>query len=340
MISLMLEETRSAPRAVAEQLEANQEAYHALGASLRSNPPSGIVTIARGSSDHAAAYLAYLVTMRTGQLVTSLSMSLVTLYHAPLVTERMLAIAISQSGRSPDVVEPVQELRKGGATTVAFLNEVSSPLAETAQWVLPLHAGTERSVAATKSFICSLTAAARLTAHWCESEELIQGLHALPTALEEACRLDWSKAVDTLAGSERLMVIARGIGLSIAQEAALKLKETCGIQAEAFSAAEVRHGPQALVAEGYTLFVFALRGPSQKEVLALAAEMRTRGANVILAAPADVPERDLTLMTTLSEDLDPITAIQSFYPLAEAVSRARGRDPDHPPFLKKVTTTR
>jgi glucosamine--fructose-6-phosphate aminotransferase (isomerizing) len=136
------------------------------------------------------------------------------------------------------------------------------------------------------------------------------------------------------------MVIARGLGFSIAKEAALKLKETCGIQAEAFSAAEVRHGPQALIAAGYPLFAFALRGPAQGEVLALAAEMRERGAKVILAAPADIPERDLTLATTCSEQLDPIAAIQSFHLLAEAVARTRGRDPDRPPYLHKVTSTR
>ncbi len=340
MISLMLEEARSAPRAVTELLATNLEEYRALGAALRATPPAGIVTIARGSSDHAAAYLAYLLTVRSGRLVTSLPMSLVTLYQAPLMADRMLAIAISQSGQSPDVVEPIRELRKGGATTAAILNEASSPLGNTAEWILPLHAGLERSVAATKSFICSLVAGARLTAHWCECEDLLQGLRLLPSALEEACALDWSGAVATLAGSERLMVIARGMGLAIAKEAALKLKETCGIQAEAFSAAEVRHGPQALIAAGYPLFAFALRGPAQREILALAAEMRQRGAKVILAAPADVPERDLTLATTWSEHLDPIAAIQSFHILAEAVSRARGCDPDRPPFLHKVTSTR
>ena len=340
MTSLMLEEALSAPRAVADLLEANQTGCHSMGDFLRSKPPVGIVTIARGSSDHAAAYLAYLLTARSGRLVTSLPMSLLTLYHAPLVADRMLAIAVSQSGRSPDVVEPIRELRKGGATTLAMVNDASSPLAQAAELVYPLHAGSERSVAATKSFICSLVAGACLTAHWCESEDLMQGLRLLPSSLEAACALDWSRAVETLASAERLMILARGVGLAIAQEAALKLKETCGIQAEAFSAAEMRHGPQTLVDAGYTLLVFALRGPAQKEILALASEMRSRGARVILAAPEDIPDRDLTLATTLSEDLDPIAAIQSFYPLAEAVSRARDRDPDRPPFLNKVTTTR
>ena len=340
MNSLMLDEALSAPAAVTALLGHDEEHYRAFGAALRATPPSGIVTIARGSSDHAAAYLAYLLTVRSGRLVTSIPMSLVTLYRAPLMAQHLLAIAISQSGRSPDVLEPIRELRQGGAVTAAMLNDETAPLAQAAQWLLPLHAGPERSVAATKSFVCSLVAGARLTAHWCESEDLLQGLQGLPASLAQACAQDWSSAVPALAGSERLMVIARGMGLSIAKEAALKLKETCGIQAEAFSAAEVRHGPQALIAAGYTLFAFALRGPAQAEILAFTEEMRRRGAHVILAAPADVPGRDLTLATTGSEHLDPITAIQSFHILAESVARARHRDPDQPPFLNKVTTTR
>jgi glucosamine--fructose-6-phosphate aminotransferase (isomerizing) len=238
------------------------------------------------------------------------------------------------------VVEPLRLLRQGGATTLALVNDAASPLAEAAEWVLPLCAGEERSVAATKSFICSLAAGAALTGHWSGNEDLLQALQTLPEALEAARGLDWSAPVPALAGAERLMVVARGVGLAIAQEAALKFKETCGIQAEAFSAAEMRHGPQALVEAGYPLIAFALRGPAQAEIVKLAAEMRARGAQVFLAAPADVPERDLTLATTGSEDLDPIAAIQSFYPLAEAVSRARGFSPDHPPRLNKVTLTR
>ncbi len=140
--------------------------------------------------------------------------------------------------------------------------------------------------------------------------------------------------------ASKLMVIGRGPGLAIAQEAALKFKETCAIQAEAFSGAEVKHGPMALVDENYPMLVFALRGPAQQSLIALATEMRGRGAQVLLAAPADVPGRDLTLATAPQEDLDPITAIQSFYLLVEAVARARGANPDQPRHLSKVTTTR
>lgn len=336
----MLEEALASSRQVAQQLLADDDRYIALGALLRHQPPKGAVTIARGSSDHAAAYFAYLVMSRTGQLVTSLPMSLLTLYKAPMAAQGLLAVSVSQSGRSPDLIEPMQQFQAAGATTVALVNDAQSPLAQTVGWAMPLHAGLEKSVAATKSFICSLVAGARLAAHWGQHADLLQGLEELPAALDSASQQDWSSAVDVLRTTTRLMVIGRGPSLAIAQEAALKFKETCAIQAEAFSAAEVKHGPMALVDEAYPMLVFAPRGPAQESLIALAAEMRDRGAKVLLAAPTDVSSRDLTLATAPHEDLDPITAIQSFYVLAETVARARGMNPDRPRHLAKVTTTR
>lgn len=336
----MLDEALAAAGQVALQLAADEDRYAALGAALRAQPPQGAVTIARGSSDHAAAYFAYLVMSRTGRLVTSLPMSLLTLYQAPLARQQLLAVSISQSGRSPDLIEPMQRFRAAGATTVALVNDAASPLAAAVDWALPLHAGPELSVAATKSFICGLVAGARLAAHWGAQADLLQGLQTLPAALEAACQQDWSAAVEPLRTASKLMVIGRGPGLAIAQEAALKFKETCAIQAEAFSSAEVQHGPMALVDDNYPMLVFALRGPAQRSLIELARAMRTRGAQVLLAAPADVPERDLTLATAAQQDLDPITAIQSFYLLVEAVARARGANPDQPRHLSKVTSTR
>ena len=339
MNSLMFEEARSAPQCVTQQLAADDERYQALGLALRTSPPSAAVTIARGSSDHAASYLAYLLMARYGQLVTSLPMSLVTLYHAPLVTRGTLAVAVSQSGRSPDLIEPIEVFRRGQAETVALVNDADSPLARAAQWVIPLRAGAEKSVAATKSFICSLSAGARLAASWQDDRELAFALQRLPDALQSSCALDWSAGIEALAAAERMMVIGRGTGLAIAQEAALKFKETCAIQAEVFSSAEVQHGPMALVDAGYPMLVFAPRGPAQAGLITLAAQMRERGARVLLAATPDVAERQLTLASTGCDDLDPIAAIQSFYLLVEAVSRARGRNPDQPPHLNKVTST-
>ena len=336
----MHDEALSTAQQVGLQLAADEDCYAALGAALRQQAPQGVVTIARGSSDHAAAFMAYLVMARTGQLVTSLPMSLLTLYQAPVVSKNRVAISVSQSGKSPDLVEPMQQFRAAGATTVALVNDAASPLAQAVEWVLPLHAGAERSVAATKSFICSLVAGVRLAAHWGQHADLLQGVQGLPAALTQACAQDWSPAIAVLRGAERLMVIGRGPGLAIAQEAALKFKETCAIQAEAFSAAEVQHGPMALVDQHYPMLVFAPRGPALPGLRALAQAMRARGAQVLLAAPPEVAERDLTLAVTDCPDLDPICAIQSFYLLVEALSRARGLDPDRPRHLSKVTSTR
>lgn len=337
--SRMHEESLAAAEAVARQMAADGARYAAIAHDLREHPPASLLTIARGSSDHAAHFMAYLVMARLGRLVTSLPMSLVTLYQSPLVCEGVVSFAFSQSGRSPDLITPTAFLRAGGARTVALVNAADSPLAEAAQWQLPLHAGPELSVAATKSYIAQLVAGARLVASWQEDRLLLAALHQLPEVLSRAARLDWSPAVAALQDCDRLFVLGRGTGLAIAQEAALKFKETCGIQAEAFSGAEVQHGPMALVEDGYPLLVFAPRGPAQAGLLEVAEAMRRRGARVLLAAPEGTPGADLPLATSGDVDLDPIAAIQSFYPMVEALARARGLDPDRPRHLAKVTCT-
>lgn len=339
MTSLMREEALEAPRAAARLLAA-AGTYRALGAGLRNDPPQSVVTIARGSSDHAAAYLGYLIMAHVGRLVTSLPMSLVTLYESKIACAGLLSIALSQSGRSPDLIIPTQVFRSGGARTVALVNDPQSPLATAAEWAFPLHAGAESSVAATKSFICQLVASACLVAEWSDSATLAEQLAELPDALHEATQLDWNKGVDALKDADRLFVIGRGTCLPIALEAALKFKETCGIQAEAFSAAEVRHGPMALVGENYPLLVFAPHGPAQASLLALAEEMRGRSRRVLLAAPAGIKGVDLPLIETGSDVLNPIVAVQSFYLMVEALARARGFNPDSPPHLAKVTLTK
>ena len=335
----MLEEARSAPQTVARLLAADAQVYAALGEDLRSHPPAALLTVARGSSDHAAHFMAYLIMARLGRLVTSLPMSVVTLYESNLLCEGVVSLAFSQSGQSPDLVAPTRFFRAGGARTVAFVNDTDSPLARASQWVFPLHAGAETSVAATKSYIAQLVAGARVVAAWRHDEALVSALQSLPAALERAAQQDWQSAVQTLRGVDRLFVIGRGTGLPIAQEAALKFKETCGIQAEAFSGAEVQHGPMALVEQGYPMLVLAPRGPAQAGLLALAGEMRQRGACVLLAAPDGVEGADLPLVLTDHLDLDAIAAIQSFYKMVEALARARGMNPDQPRHLSKVTKT-
>jgi glucosamine--fructose-6-phosphate aminotransferase (isomerizing) len=338
-MSRMLDEAREAPAAVARQLGEDGERWRAFGERLRAQPPAALLTLARGSSDHAAHYAAYLVMARLGRLVTSMPMSLLTLYQANIECSGLVSFAFSQSGQSPDLVGPTKHFRACGATTCAFVNDSSSPLATGAEWLFPLHAGQEASVAATKSFIAQMVAGARLASAWQDDASLQQALTQLPSALETACRTDWSSAIDVLRDADRLFVVGRGLSLPVALEAALKFKETCGIQAEAFSGAEIQHGPMALIEEGYPLLVFAPRGPAQPGLLELAHAMRGRGARVLLAAPAGTPEANLPIVETAHPDLDPISAIQSFYPLVEAVARARGNDPDRPPHLNKVTRT-
>ena len=340
----MRAEALQAPQAVARLLAADDTGYRALAAELYAHEPRALVTVARGSSDHAAHYAGYLIMSRLGRLVTSLPMSLVTLYPARLRCDGLVSLAFSQSGQSPDLVAPSRFFAAGGARTVAIVNDTASPLAQACRWVLPLHAGAERSVAATKSFIAQLAAGARLVAAW-EAQapgadaSLLSALGSLPAALDDAVRCDWGAALPVLAGADRLIVVGRGPGLAVALEAALKFKETCGLQAEAFSGAELRHGPMALVDEGYPLLVFAPRGPAQAGLLELARDMRQRGARVLLAAPAGTAGAELPLALTGHEDLDPIAAIQSFYPMVEQLARERGLDPDAPRHLAKVTRT-
>ena len=337
--SRLLEEVREAPQAVARALAEDGDRYAQFGALLRAQPPRAVLTLARGSSDHAAHYAAYLVMARLGRLVTSLPMSVITLHGSALHTEGLLAVAFSQSGASPDLVETTRNFATRGALTAAFVNDSASPLADAAAWPFALHAGAETSVAASKSFIAQMLAGARWVAAWQGDAAVAAAIDTLPASLAQALAAGstWAeRAVPLLVGSERMFVVGRSTGLAIAMEAALKLKEVCGIQAEAFSGAELRHGPLALIEPGYPVLVFAPRGPAHAGLMALAADLRARGAQVLVAGETG----SLPLVNAAAPELDPLCAIQSFYVLAEALARARGRDPDAPPHLSKVTRTR
>jgi glucosamine--fructose-6-phosphate aminotransferase (isomerizing) len=334
----MLDEALASADVVDAQLSDTSH-IEALAARLAEEPRHVALTVARGSSDHAASYFAGLTMSRIGVPVASLPMSVATLQQAPLRVKGQLAVAFSQSGKSPDLVGTMQALREAGAFTVAAVNAPNSPLADACEWHLPLLAGAELSVAATKSYIAMLSLSAIVIAHVQKDAELLSALETLPNALRAAGKLDWSHAVAELKDVDRMFVIGRGLGLAIAQEAALKFKETSGIQAEAFSSAEVRHGPMELIDSGYPLLVFALRGPEQEGLLKLARDMRARGARVLLAAPADIAEANLPLAITQHPALDPIAAILSFYVMAAGLAAARGRNPDAPRHLNKVTET-
>ncbi|SOC54169.1 glutamine--fructose-6-phosphate transaminase [Chromohalobacter canadensis] len=340
MSSMMLNEARDAPERVAAQLTHNAEPLAALGEWLRQCDPQGVVTVARGSSDHAASYFAYSCMQSRGIPVASLPPSLTTLARAPWKLDGQLALAISQSGQSPDLIETQKSLAAGGAQTLALVNTPQSPLGEVSDREIALHAGEERSVAATKSYLATLSACAQLLGHWTRDRELLVALEALPERLRAATKQDWSLAIEALRDADKLMVVGRGAGLAVAQEAALKFKETCALQAEPFSGAEVKHGPMALIGPGYPVLVFAPPGPEQAGLLELAEWLKSVGARVLLAADEGVAQRELTVTDAGHAALQPLSVIQSFYIMTAQLAVARGRDPDQPRHLKKVTRTR
>ena len=337
--SLMLREAREAPEAVAQLIARNAASCSKLGDRLRKMQPGFAVTCARGSSDNAATYAKYLLEIRLATVTASVGPSVRSVYAAAPNMQGALFLAISQSGRSPDLLHLAEAARAGGAFTLAIVNDTDSPLADICEVTLPLHAGPERSVAATKSWICSLAAILQLAAHWAEDRQLLEALDRLPGALAKAAEQDWSRAAQQLSQADDLYVVGRGVGLALAQEAALKLKETCGIHAEALSAAELMHGPLTLAGRDFPVLVFNQHDEAYQGVADLIAALTARGVPVIAAGSA--PGDCLTLPAEPSPNpfITPITLIQSFYPLVETVARMRGRDPDEPPFLTKVTET-
>ena len=337
--TLMYQEAHAAADVIARQLEANLPLLSALGERLRARPPRCIVTCARGSSDHAAAYAKYVFETQLGIVTASASPSVSSIYDAPLDLADSLFVAISQSGKSPDLLRSAEAARAAGAQVLALVNVEDSPLARLADTVIPLRAGPERSVAATKSYLATLAAVLQLTACWRDDDTLHGALARLPDDLRRGWDADWSALGDGLRETRNLFVVGRGYGLGAALEAAHKLKETCGLHAEAFSAAEVRHGPMALVGEGFPVLVLAQDDGTLQSTLELAAEFRARGARVWVAAPGARGADTLPLPDDLPAITTPLLAVQSFYRAASALSLARGYDPDVPPHLRKVTET-
>ena len=332
-------EAAEAATAVARQFAANAPIVADLAQRLRAQPPRFIVTCARGSSDHAATYGKYLFEITLGLVTASASPSVGSVYAVQPKMEGALFIAISQSGKSPDLLRNAEIAKAGGAYVVALVNVVDSPLARLADTVLPLHAGPENSVAATKSYLCSLAALLQLTAHWSGDARLLAAVDALPDAMRAAWAQDWSELVSGLRLARQIFVLGRGLGLGAAQEAALKFKETCGLHAEAFSSAEVKHGPMAIVGPDFPVLAFAQDDDTGDSTAAVAAEFRKRGAPVWLASSGEAGPGILPLPVSPHPALTPILTVQAFYAVANALSLARGFDPDVPPHLNKVTET-
>jgi glucosamine--fructose-6-phosphate aminotransferase (isomerizing) len=325
----MFREAAEAPAAVRSQLLANRGLTDDLGQAIRELGPHGVVICARGSSDHAGTFAKYLIETRTGLVVSSAAPSVSSLYATKVDLKKVLFVAISQSGASPDLLAAAGAAREAGAVVLALVNAEGSPLARAAHHTVPLRAGPETSVAATKSYIASLAAILQLVTAWTQDGALGRALEELPSGLEQAWQLDWSPAVASLRPAHNLYVVARGLGLGIAREAALKFKETCGLHAEAFSAAELRHGPMALVEKGFPVLAFAQHDETREGTEELAAELVRLGAEVVMAGAA--PAGAVALPTIRAPAaIEPVLMIQSFYRLANALAIARGRDPDRP----------
>ncbi|MGI8932053.1 MAG: SIS domain-containing protein [Sphingomicrobium sp.] len=326
---------------VAERQQQHTELFLNAARAIREMEPRLVITCARGSSDHAATYAKFLVETETGTPVASHSPSISSVYATQWRRlDRTLFLAISQSGRSPDLIESVRAARAAGALVVALVNETSSPLSDASSMTVPVLAGPEESVAATKSYIGTLLALARVVAEWTGREPLREALDSSPQALRRAWDLDWSASTDALRDASSIYVLGRGPTFGIAQEAALKFKETCGIHAEAFSAAEVRHGPMAIINKGFPVLLLVPDDAGRDSFASLAAELVERGARVLVTGLRVDGAINLPSVPDLHPAIAPIASILSFYRMAAALSIARGRDPDAPPYLRKVTETR
>jgi glucosamine--fructose-6-phosphate aminotransferase (isomerizing) len=343
--SQMLKEAGEAATRVRAQMQLDTELYRELGARLRTLDPSFVGTVARGSSDHAANYATYLIPQCTGRLVASIPPSVVTVLESKLRTKGQFVLGISQSGSSPDIVGTLERARLGGALTAALVNDTNSALSRAAEFVLPQRAENETSVAATKTVLCTMTAIARLVGEWSQDKKLLAGLEELPSVLEKAFALGQSVDEKQLAGVASAFVLSRALGEGAAREIALKFKETCGIQAEGFSTAEVRHGPREIVDARFLVVGLALKGSGETHVTDAAMELAAQGAKVLLFGSFEkshaTPQLPSIELPTIEDSrLLPIVALQTLYPWIARCSVALGRDPDRPRHLQsKVVQT-
>ncbi|WID99225.1 SIS domain-containing protein [Bosea vestrisii] len=306
---------------------------------LRIKRPAFVATCARGSSDHAATYGKYLIERALGLPVASLGPSLASVYGGELDLSRALFIAVSQSGRSPDALLLTEAAKRAGAFVVGFVNDETSPLAGMVDMLVPLRAGPERSVAATKSFLATCLAFLHLTAEWARDEALSSALTQAPEVLDAAGCCDWKPALLSWREARSLYVIGRGLSFGIAQEIALKFKETCRIHAEAFSAAEVLHGPLALVGPGFPALALDPGDEGSESVCAAATAFTGLGADLRYAGSGAGSEENLPLPPDLPAALLPLAQVRAFYGAVAALAESRGLDPDRPPHLSKVTRT-
>lgn len=328
--TIMAKEAAQSPEVIRQQLHNNAQLCNQIGKTLRANPPQFVYIIGRGSSDHAGVFAKYLIEVELGIPVCSAAPSVSSLFNQQLQLKNALVLCISQSGRSPDILSQVKAAQQSGATCIALVNDESSPLAILADAVVPLHAGEEKAVAATKSYLATLSAILQLVAEWANASEILSALDVLPEHLQKTIEVPAQLSLSFVQPLRNCVVLGRGFGYAISREIALKLKEVCGIHAEAFSSAEFLHGPATLVSKQLAIIDIDLNDETSDAHRAQLAEMKKRGATII----------QLTGLTqNVHPRLAPLTILQRFYLDVEQISVAMGLDPDAPVGLNKVTQT-
>ncbi|APC91418.1 Glucosamine-6-phosphate deaminase [isomerizing], alternative [Francisella sp. MA067296] len=337
----MHQEASSSFAKVANQLKLNKDITKSIVKILKEKNIKRIITIARGSSDCVANFAKYLFETQLGFSVSSLPPSITTIYGKNIGDDQTLAIAISQSGGSPDLRLALEGCKQAGCITLAIVNVEKSPLAESADLVLPVRADAENAVAATKSVITSLVALVGIVAEYNQDKALLDALEALPVALEKSLESDWSAAVAELHNSKNMFVIGRGFGFPIVQEMALKFKETCAIHAEAFSSAEVLHGPFALMNKTFTTFTILQHDESAEGTHQIVNRMTDLGVATVLASTGcqSTAKVHLHIDVKIHPILETIVLLQKFYLMVNDLALSLGYNPDNPSNLKKVTET-
>jgi len=326
-------EAREAAAGARRQIATCAPVFGMLARRFSNAPPAVVVTCARGSSDHAAMYGKYVLETTVGCVVASVGPSVASLYRRAPAFSGALFVAVSQSGRSPDLLALVETARRGGATVLGLVNDAASPLAALCDVVVPLCAGEERAVAATKSCLLAGLAFVQLAAAWTNDPALRSAVARLPDALDAACALDWATPLSAIASAPNLYVLGRGVGFGAALELALKLKETCRLHAEAFSTAEVLHGPVALVSKNFPIIALGQEDETAPATRATSAHLAGLGATILSTL-------DGTLPTISAPSLiAPLCHLASAYIALPALAKARNLDADSPVHLAKVTET-
>jgi len=328
--SLMELEAKESSEKIANQLTKNKPIIEELAHQLIDYNPHSVMIVGRGSSDHAGVFAKYLIEIEVGIPTFAAAPSVTTIYNRQLNLQGCLVIIISQSGRSPDILEEARQCRASGAFCVALLNDEKAPLAELVDCVIPLRAGAEKSVAATKSFLATLSALLQIVAYWQDNRELQLALNDIPAALTKIVESKTQLNFDDLDKTKNLIVLGRGLGFSICKEIALKLKEVCSIHAEAFSSAEFLHGPVALAEHQLKIIVIEIDDESNDVHSEIIENVKQRGADLVYL------NQD---KQKLHPRIAPLVVLQRFYLDIEKIAVSRGLNPDEPGGLNKVTET-